>query len=167
MQISSENAIGVRRRSGPILLISQYREDEHFLREALTDFACPLETSESWQEAKPVIHSNLVDVVVSEGDLPDGTWRDVLSSLDHVTSPPLLIVASRVADERLWAEVLNLCGFDVLAKPFARDEVIRVIGHALDTSDWLPKRPPGTSERATVRGKSTIGLPERCIAYGS
>ncbi|HXS93894.1 MAG TPA: hypothetical protein VN736_04765 [Candidatus Limnocylindrales bacterium] len=156
----------MRRRSGPILLISQYREDEHFLREALTDFACPLQTSQRWQAAKPVIHSKLPSVVVSEGDLPDGTWRDVLSSLDQVPNPPLLIVVSRLADERLWAEVLNLCGFDVLAKPFARDEVIRVIGHALDTSDWLPKRPPGTSERATSRRKSAIGPPERCIGHG-
>jgi DNA-binding NtrC family response regulator len=164
--IMSGNPIGACRGSGPILLISQYREDEHFLREVLTNFACPLETSESWQEARPVIHSHVLSVVVTESELPDGTWRDVLSSLDQVSNPPLLIVVSRLADERLWAEVLNQCGFDVLAKPFARDEVIRVLGNALDTSDWLPKRPPGISERATSRRKSAIGRPARCIGYG-
>ena len=112
-----------------------------------------------------MIHSHVLSVVVTESELPDGTWRDVLSALDQVPNPPLLIVVSRLADERLWAEVLNLCGFDVLAKPFARDEVIRVIGHALDTSNWLPKRPPGISERATSRRKSAIGRPARYIAY--
>ena len=45
MAIMSETPIGARRASGPILLISQYREDEYFLREVLTNFACPLETS--------------------------------------------------------------------------------------------------------------------------
>jgi hypothetical protein len=41
--------------------------------------------------------------------------------------PPNLIVSSRLADDRLWAEVLNLGGYDVLARPFNRVEVIRVV----------------------------------------
>jgi len=41
-----------------------------------------------------------------------------------------VIVASRLADERLWAEVLNLGGYDLLAKPFDRDELVRVIAMA-------------------------------------
>jgi FixJ family two-component response regulator len=32
-----------------------------------------------------------------------------------------------VADERLWAEALNLGAWDVLAKPFEADEVIRIV----------------------------------------
>jgi len=43
---------------------------------------------------------------------------------------PLLIVTSRLADERLWPEVLNVGGWDVLAKPFDRKEVIRVVESA-------------------------------------
>ena len=125
MSIMSRNSIGARRGSGPILLISQYREDEYFLREVLTNFTCPLETTERWQKAKLVIRNHVLSVVVTESELPDGTWRDVLSSVDQVPNPPLLIVVSQLADERLWADVLNRCGFDVLAKPFARDEVIR------------------------------------------
>jgi len=167
MAIISETPIGTRRASGPILLISQYPEDGYFLREVLTTFACPLETTESWQKAKRVIHCHVLSVVVTESELPDGTWRDVLSCLDDVPNPPLLIVVSRLADERLWAEVLNRCGFDVLAKPFARDEVIRVIGHALDTRGRLPKRPPGISEGATSPSKSAIGHPARYVDYGS
>ena len=167
MAIMSEHLIRGPRASGPILLISQYQEDEHFMREVLTKFACPLGTSGSWQEAKLLIQCDVPRVVVTESELPDGTWRDVLSSLDGVPNPPLLIVVSRLADERLWADVLNRCGFDVLAKPFARDEVNRVIGHALDTSDWRPKCPPGISEESTSRRKSAIRHPARHIGYGS
>ena len=167
MAIMSENLIRGRRASDTILLISQYQEDEHFLREVLTKFACPLGTSGSWQEAKLLIHCYVPRVVVTESELPDGTWRDVLSSLDGVPNPPPLIVVSRLADERLWADVLNRCGFDVLAKPFARDEVTRVIGHALDTSGWRPKCPPGISEQSTSRRKSAMRHPARNIGYGS
>lgn len=37
-----------------------------------------------------------------------------------------------MADERLWAEVLNLGGYDVLPTPFEPDEVTRVC-----TGAWL------------------------------
>jgi hypothetical protein len=35
-------------------------------------------------------------------------------------------VFSRLADEYLWAEVLQLGGYDVLLKPFEEEEVARV-----------------------------------------
>jgi len=36
-------------------------------------------------------------------------------------------VTSRLADERLWAEALNLGAYDVLAKPFDSTEAMRVV----------------------------------------
>jgi len=43
-----------------------------------------------------------------------------------------------LADEVLWAEVLNLGGYDVLAKPFNSNEFIRVISMAWrrSKSEW-------------------------------
>lgn len=70
-------------------------------------------------------------MVVTERELPDGTWKDVQSMAESLWLPPLLIVASRTADAYLWAEVLNTCGFDVLAKPFEREETARVLRYAL------------------------------------
>jgi DNA-binding response OmpR family regulator len=59
-----------------------------------------------------------------------GSWRDLLKG--HAPSPSFaVIVVSRLADEALWAEVLNLGGSDVLDKPFAVEEVERVIGRGL------------------------------------
>ena len=78
MSITSGDPVGGRRASGPILLISQYPE---------------------------VIHSHVLGVVVIESELPDGTWRDVLSSLDDVPDPALLIVVSRLAGERVGRRI--------------------------------------------------------------
>ena len=61
----------------------------------------------------------------------DGTWKDVFREARDLDNPPAFVVVSRLADERLWAEVLNLGGFDVLLKPFVRSEVVRVMGMAL------------------------------------
>jgi len=46
--------------------------------------------------------------------------------------PPLLVVTSRKADDTLWSEVLNLGGYDVLAQPYERAEVVRILSLA-----WL------------------------------
>jgi DNA-binding response OmpR family regulator len=82
------------------------------------------------REALPLIRLGLHGVIVVERDLPDGNWKDVLEFASFRNKPPLVIVTSRLADDYLWAEVLNLGGYDVLAKPFIRDEVNRTINLA-------------------------------------
>jgi DNA-binding response OmpR family regulator len=63
-----------------------------------------------------------VSVVICEDTLPDGTWKDLLAALDRVHSPPALVVTSAAVEPRLWAEVLNLGGTDVMAQPFSSEE---------------------------------------------
>ena len=69
-------------------------------------------------------------VRVGERDLLSGTWKDVLEYTNSLPNAPSFIVASRLADEHLWAEALNLGAWDVLAKPFDRTEVIRSVRSA-------------------------------------
>jgi DNA-binding response OmpR family regulator len=69
-------------------------------------------------------------VVISDCSPPDGNWQEVLWELDHLPLPPPLIVSSRLADERLWAEVLNCGGYDVLSTPFRREELLRAVSLA-------------------------------------
>jgi DNA-binding NtrC family response regulator len=69
-------------------------------------------------------------VVICERDLPDGDWHDIWEGIAPLAPHPTLIVTSLHADEHLWAEVLNLGGYDVLAKPFDAQEVCRIVGRA-------------------------------------
>jgi DNA-binding NtrC family response regulator len=59
-----------------------------------------------------------VPVVVCDQDLFPISWRDLLVQTTLLPEPPSFIVASRLADNYLWAEALNLGAYDVLAKPF-------------------------------------------------
>ena len=70
-------------------------------------------------------------VIVCDSELLDaGSWRDLLPA--DIEQPAFeLIVVSSLADDRLWAEVLNLGGFDVLSIPFSREEVERALWSAL------------------------------------
>jgi DNA-binding response OmpR family regulator len=62
----------------------------------------------------------------------DSNWQRLLDEFRELPEPPCLILTSRLADDRLWSEALNLGAYDVLAKPFDRSEVVRVL-----TMAWM------------------------------
>ena len=68
-----------------------------------------------------------VHVVLADSDLPGWSWRAVLADLRQLAVPPQLVVASRTADDYLWAEVLDIGGYDVLARPLNAEELERVV----------------------------------------
>lgn len=118
-----------------VLVISPLEEDHNTLQRIVNrpeGFAsiesnwtlCP---ATSLEAALTALRDYPVAIVVSERDLGVHTWKDVLAEISNVPDPPLLIVASRLADEYLWAEALNLGAYDVLAKPFEAEEVTRVL----------------------------------------
>ena len=69
-------------------------------------------------------------LLLCEARWAEGDWKSMLGALADASHPPLLIVTSRTADDRLWAEVLNLGGYDVLTKPYENSEVVRVLSNA-------------------------------------
>jgi DNA-binding response OmpR family regulator len=107
-----------------------------------------LRTAPTVRTGIALLRQQPVPVVLSERRFPDGDWGSLLEALNELPRPPRLIVTCRLADERLWAEVLNLGGFDVIASPFHPREVLHVIGHAADSwrrqwhfADAGPRRP--------------------------
>ncbi len=76
--------------------------------------------------AAAMLHDRRVGVAICDSEVAEGNWRAVLAGLQGRGDPPNLIVSSRLADERLWAEVLHLGGYDVLMQPFDPSEVLRV-----------------------------------------
>jgi CheY-like chemotaxis protein len=73
-----------------------------------------------------------IPLVVCEQDLFPDRWQDLLVQTALLPDPPFVIVTSRLADDYLWAEALNLGAHDVLAKPFDLTELTRTLSLA-----WL------------------------------
>ena len=111
-----------------VLSISPFHEDHVALRNILgvSRWTTMLKALDVLS-AVPLLRQHEVSVLLCERTLAPGTWLDILERLQAMPSPPSLIVTSRNADDRLWAEALNLGAWDVLAKPFERTEVIRSV----------------------------------------
>ena len=101
--------------------------------------SCPLAVlhSPDCEQALAHLADSSISVVICETLLPDGSWKDLLACMGRVRASSVLVVTSKVADESLWAEVLNLGGYDVLAQPFDREEVTRVVRSAVRASSDL------------------------------
>jgi len=118
----------VAQQPAGILSISPSANDHETLRHILEN-AWHISVASTFSDA--IIHltrERAPLVVICESQLPDGTWKDVFNHIARCPKPPILIVTSRLADEYLWAEVLNLGAYDVLSKPFNEREVRHVLG---------------------------------------
>jgi len=116
-----------------VLVASPFPEDSGACRFAFRAFALDWRvlTARTCREAWAALHREEVDVVVAEAEFPDGeSWRELLDEIENMHGSQPVIIASGLADERLWAEVLNLGGFDLLAKPLDPEELVRVIAMA-------------------------------------
>ncbi|MGA2579783.1 MAG: response regulator [Bryobacteraceae bacterium] len=128
--MNSEDTQAVSQQVVEVLLVSPFDEDHLHLRDILKHSNWQQHEARTQKESFEFLRENVAPVVICESELPDGTWQDVLSRLGRMKCPPLLVVTSRVADDRLWSEVLNLGGYDVLAKPLNTKEVFHVAGLA-------------------------------------
>ena len=82
------------------------------------------------ERAKELIARYRAGVVICDRDLPNEDWRRVVSELGAIRPAVCTLLASHVADEYLWRELVQQGGFEILAKPFARDRVARAIRFA-------------------------------------
>jgi len=130
--MNSEDTQAVSQRAVNVLLISPFDEDHQHLRGILKHSNWQQHDARTQREAFEFLRENVAPVVICESELPDGAWQDVLSKLGGMRRPPLLVVTSRIADDRLWSEALNLGAYNVLAKPLNMKEVFHVVGLA-----WL------------------------------
>jgi FixJ family two-component response regulator len=109
------------------LLISPVEKDHEVLQALFHEYDWTLYSASSLGPASALVRKKIAPVVITEQHLSVGTWRDVLEVMQVLPDPPLVIVISTHADDRLWAEALNLGAHDVLAKPLDRHEAIRVL----------------------------------------
>jgi DNA-binding NtrC family response regulator len=121
-----------------LLVICPLREDHVKLREVCSILSWNLHEAGTYHEALECLGRYQIEIVICECLLPDGNWKDLLSIMAPLAESPRLIVISAHADDLLWAEVLNLGGYDMLAKPLKLQEVARTV--ALAWRNWKDER---------------------------
>jgi DNA-binding response OmpR family regulator len=113
-----------------ILAVSSDDDDHSSMRAILRHSNWTLFTANTIGETFRLLEDHDLPVMVCERNLLDGSWKDLMKIMAFNERAPRLIVASSLADECLWSEVLNLGGYDVLLKPLNPSELFRVASGA-------------------------------------
>ena len=133
-----------------VLSISPLEED-HLSLQAVFHFSkWMLFKADRVSRALSLLQEHDISVIVCEADAMPGAWTEVLQHIQKMPNSPALIVTSRVADEHLWAEALNLGAWDVLAKPFSRTELIRTVKTAWNHWHYQIESAPKTIHMASA-----------------
>jgi DNA-binding response OmpR family regulator len=122
------------------LLVGDYEDSRPLVKEVFREAGWRLLEARDREKALEHLQSNKVHVVITSSEMPGWEWKAALENLRNMEQPPQLIVSSRMADEQLWAEVLNYGAYDVLPRPFQRDELERVVAAARRHYDPRPTR---------------------------
>ena len=152
-----------------VVLVSSRADDHAALRKIFRDSPWELHGAFTGSDGLGLIYRNHenIFVVICEHTLPDADWKFLLAPIENLPVRPRLIVASRLADERLWAEVLNLGASDLLlSDPFVPEEVLHVIQSA-----WLawnrPARPAAVRRMGPGPVRSLANTGPRALTAGS
>jgi DNA-binding response OmpR family regulator len=110
-----------------VLAINLCGEDLQSLRTISRGCGWRLTEVTTLRAALTCLSTEDVPVVICERAFGDEDWRGLLTQVQSLPRPPRLIVASRLADETLWSEVLSLGAYDLIATPFRESEVTHTL----------------------------------------
>ena len=109
-----------------VLFVSPQVQDASRLAELLIPLDLSLDHVPDLRTAQHRLRRIAYRVILTEDVLADGGWIDILELARELAPKTEVMVTSRLADTRLWAEVLNRGAFDLLPQPFCGGEVRRI-----------------------------------------
>jgi DNA-binding NtrC family response regulator len=109
-----------------VLVMAQYRHQP--LLDALESCGIEVLPVYDCNEARRMFEAQPpVQVVVTDAVLHDGNWQQVLEIVTRGRRKIEVVVCSRLGDPKLWLDVLEEGGYDVLVEPFEYEEVRRIV----------------------------------------
>lgn len=120
--------------SREILFISPHSGDAELLARILCSVSVKLDHVRSLNQARAKLAQGRYQAVLTEADLPDGAWVDVLQLAREISPGVEVIVTDALADAHLWTDVLSLGAYDLLAQPFYDSEVRRILSNACSSA---------------------------------
>ena len=101
------------------------------LQQQLRAQAVEIQSAESCSDMHALLASpNPPELILTDLRLSDGTWEDVVRISQGASLPVNVIVISRLADIRLYMEVLQGGAFDFITPPFLTAELSHVLRSA-------------------------------------
>ncbi len=124
--------------AGPVrvVVITPDARDRALLARIADQFGWTFTAVTSTASAIGALQPNAAHLVICDRDLPDEEWQDALPKLAAAPQVLGVLLASTVADDYLWDEVIKHRGFDVVVKPYDAEQLHRIVTFAQSSKRW-------------------------------
>jgi two-component system response regulator PilR (NtrC family) len=137
------------------LLLHGRSDPLHTLGLALQGLSVKTSQMSSCSEARRMLERpDPPELIFTDPQLLDGTWRDVLRLAERAATPVNVIVVSRLVDVHFYIEVVEAGAFDFIAPPFEPSGLAHVVCCA--AGNVLRRR--STQAQAEQTGQRALGL---------
>jgi DNA-binding NtrC family response regulator len=133
------------------LLIHPPEEATARLRSTLREQFDVLEARSCLEASALLAQPDPPHLVLTSPELPDGTWRDVLSLAGAAREAVRVIVVSPLPDIRLYIETMESGAYDFITSSFSGPDVSYILKNAAENAITRRKRPASTGRSPLAR----------------
>ena len=145
IQIFRGDAPNPGSRPVQVVLASGKQEDGGALETIVEGTQWSLTSVPDFASAAGALRRLAAPILLCDRDLPGVRWQDALRTFAAGSGGPCVILLSSVADQYLWDDVIERGGFDVLTRPFQKQQVLAMFDFAL--THWRTTQRNGAALR--------------------
>jgi DNA-binding NarL/FixJ family response regulator len=116
------------------LLVHSCEESAERLRSILSQHFTVLEARSCSEASIFLAQQNPPHLVLTSPEVPDGTWRDVLSLARAAAEPVSVVVVSPLADTRLYMETMEAGACDFITSSVPAPDVSYILKNAAESA---------------------------------
>lgn len=119
-------------KTGSVLIVDDEQNLCRILARVLRDVGHTVEVAHNGEEALAKAHKNSFDCVLTDVRMPEMDGLTLLREFQKQDPEQAVIVMTAYGNIQLAQEVMRAGAFDYVIKPFENNEVIRLIGNAIE-----------------------------------
>jgi FixJ family two-component response regulator len=111
----------------PVLIVTSHAEDVEELTSILTETPWDLTDASHLQDPSTALKGAAVPILLFDRDTPGESWQVAMKRMIKSRRGACVVLLSSVADQYLWDEVVHQGGFDLLTRPFRKEQVLSTL----------------------------------------
>jgi DNA-binding NtrC family response regulator len=111
----------------PLLIVTSRAEDVEDLTSMLHDTPWELTDASHLEDPSTALKGAAVPIMLFDRDAADAGWQTAMRRLIKTRRGACVVLLSSVADQYLWDEVVHQGGFELLTRPFRKEQVLSTL----------------------------------------
>jgi len=111
----------------PLLIVTSRTEDVEELRSLLRETPWELVDASRMEDPAVALKGAPVPILLFDRDTAGASWQVAMKRLIKSRRGVCVVLLSSVADQYLWDEVVQHGGFDLLTRPFRKEQVLSAL----------------------------------------